>query len=239
MPASGSASRKRMAGLMTPKSGSTSGRAGKSGLASARRGKGAKGTSSRGQLFQPTPEPMTPAHGVEATPAVRTSQRRGRGMKRLKAEQDGYELWSEEDGWEDQAESQEGDDDDSMEEWETTAREAAAVSFRDPTRNRRKPAKEVSTYSPSESPEPAPAPRDVSRNRRKGKAARAAGVMGAEPVKPVSSGGPRCHASSRGGRRPWWVPPTTSRRTVSSSMSSREFTRARLGCDGAGGRVLE
>jgi hypothetical protein len=112
-------------------------------------------------------------------------------MKRLKTEQDGYDLWSEEDGWmeEDQTVSQEGDDDDSMEEWETTAREAA-VSFRDPTRNRRKPAKEVevSTYSPSESPEPAPAPRDVSRNRRKGKAARAAGVMGAEPVKPMSSG---------------------------------------------------
>jgi hypothetical protein len=133
---------------------------------------------------------MTPAHGVEATPALRASQRRGRGMKRLKTQQDGYDVWSEEDGWEDHAESQQGDDDDSMEEWKTTAREAAAVSFRDPTRNRRKPAKEVevSTYLPSESPEPAPAPRDVSRNRRKGKAARAAGVMGAEPVKPVSSG---------------------------------------------------
>jgi hypothetical protein len=172
VPTSASASRKRTAGSMTPKNGSTSGRAAK--------GKGAKAPSSRGQLFQPTPEPTTPALGMEAAPAVRTSQRsnRGQGAKRHKGDEDGSELWSEEDGGE---EEHAGGGQDSAEEWEATAREAAAAaSFRDPTRNRRKPAKEMS-YSPSASPEPAPAPRDVSRNRRKGKAERARdGVM--EPL---------------------------------------------------------
>mmetsp|Transcript_29833 Transcript_29833/g.65204 ORF Transcript_29833/g.65204 Transcript_29833/m.65204 type:complete len:484 (-) Transcript_29833:388-1839(-) len=88
----------------------------------------------------------------------------------------------------DSDEIEEGED---MEEVE----EPKVVSLRDPSRNRRKPPKTpVAVYVPTQ--EPAPPPRDVTRNRRKGKAERAS-----EGYIPVTRGGLTAAARAAAGSK--------------------------------------
>jgi len=76
----------------------------------------------------------------------------------------------------------------------------ATESFRDPSRNKRKPAKmPVSVFVPSSAPTSPPAPRDGSRNRRKGKAERSSVDTTCNPKVGTSSGRVSARVAGRGG----------------------------------------